>query len=92
MPPIEPDEKSDLLRRILDFDRQVEDLESEITAANAELKDMQRRLRQAVLARAKLSREIRKPTPMLGSDAAETLDCPQFGASLDDHPKRKVRP
>lgn len=69
--PLQSDEKADLLRRLLDYDRQVEDLEAEIVAANAELKDMQRRLRQTVLARAKLSREIRKPTPILGGEGGE---------------------
>lgn len=72
MPPTDRDEQADLLRRLLDYDRQVEDLESEITAANAELKDMQKRLRSAVLARAKLSREIRRPTPLIGGEGGES--------------------
>jgi chromosome segregation ATPase len=67
MPPA-PDDQADLLRRLLDHDRQVEDLEAEIKAANAELKDMKKRLTSAVLARAKLSREIRRPMPMLGDE------------------------
>jgi chromosome segregation ATPase len=72
MPPADRDDKADLLRRILDYDRTVEDLESEIAAAKAELADMHQRLRLAVLARAKLSREIRKPTPMLGGEGGAT--------------------
>jgi predicted nucleic acid-binding Zn-ribbon protein len=67
MPP-EPDDQADLLRRLMDHDRIVEDLEAEIAAAEAELKDMRKRLTSAVLARAKLSREIRKPRPILGDE------------------------
>lgn len=65
-----PADELDLFRRILDYDRQVEALQAEIAAAEAELKDMKKRLQSAVLARAKLSREIRKPAPMLGATDA----------------------
>jgi predicted nucleic acid-binding Zn-ribbon protein len=70
MPP-ESADQADLLRRLLDYDRQVEDLEAEIAAAEAELKDMRKRLTSAVLARAKLSREIRRPRPILGSEKGD---------------------
>jgi regulator of replication initiation timing len=69
MPP-EPDDQADL-RRLLDYDRQVEDLEAEIKAANTELTDLKKRLTSAVLSRAKLSREIRTPRPMLGDEGDE---------------------
>lgn len=67
--PAAPDseESADLLRRLLDHDRDVELLEAEIAAADVELKDLKKRLVIAVLARAKLSREIRAPAPMLGA-------------------------
>jgi predicted nucleic acid-binding Zn-ribbon protein len=71
MPP-EPDDQSDLLRRLLDHDRQVEDLEAEIIRAEGELCDMRKRLTSAVLARAKLSREIRRPRPILGDKGGDT--------------------
>jgi predicted nucleic acid-binding Zn-ribbon protein len=66
MPGPDPAEKADLLRRILDHDQGIETLTAEIKAADAELRDMRRRLKDAVAARAKLSQEIRKPTPILG--------------------------
>jgi chromosome segregation ATPase len=62
----DPAEQADLLRRILDHDQVIETLAAEIKAADAELRDMRRRLKDAVAARAKLSQEIRKPTPILG--------------------------
>jgi chromosome segregation ATPase len=66
MPGPDPAEQADLLRRILDHDQGIETLTAEIKAADAELRDMRRRLKDAVAARAKLSQEIRKPTPILG--------------------------
>jgi predicted nucleic acid-binding Zn-ribbon protein len=68
MPAPDPAEQSDLLRRLLDHDRVIETLDGEIRAAAAELKDMRRRRKDAVAVRAKLSQEIRKPTPILGSE------------------------
>jgi chromosome segregation ATPase len=66
MPDPDPAEQVDLLRRILDHDQQIGTLAAEIKAADVELRDMRRRLKEAVAARAKLSQEIRKPTPILG--------------------------
>jgi chromosome segregation ATPase len=73
MPAPDPAEQSDLLRRLLDFDRVIEDLDAEIKAADAELRDMRSRRQESVAARAKLSQEIRKPTPILGG-VGETPD------------------
>jgi hypothetical protein len=68
MPAADHAEQADLLRRLLDHDRIVETLDAEIKAAAAELREMRKRRKEAVAARAKLSAEIRKPTPMLGSE------------------------
>jgi C4-dicarboxylate-specific signal transduction histidine kinase len=60
-----PDESADLLRRLLDHDRDVEVLEAEVAAATAELAELKKRLAAAVKARAKLSRDLRTPKPLL---------------------------
>jgi hypothetical protein len=67
----DPAEQADLLRRLLDHDQGIETLAAEIKAAAAELRDMRRRHREAVAARARLSQEIRRPTPILGSERSE---------------------
>jgi uncharacterized caspase-like protein len=64
--PAEQAEQADLLRRLLDHDRVIETLDAEIKAAAVELREMRKRRKEAVAARAKLSQEIRKPTPILG--------------------------
>jgi predicted nucleic acid-binding Zn-ribbon protein len=64
-PAPDPHEQADLLRRLLDHDRVVEALDGEIRAAAAELREMRRRRKDAAAARAKLSAEIRRPTPIL---------------------------
>jgi uncharacterized coiled-coil DUF342 family protein len=69
MPGPDPAEQADLLRRLLD--QGIETLAAEIRAADAELRDMRRRHREAVAARAKLSAEIRRPRPILGSERSE---------------------
>jgi hypothetical protein len=76
MPAPDPAEQADLLRRLLDHDRIVEALDAEIKAARAELWDMLKRRKDAVAARAKLSAEIRRPTPMLGG-VGKTSDTPE---------------
>jgi hypothetical protein len=68
MPDPDPAEQADLLRRLLDHDRVIETLDAEIRAAAVELREMRRRRKDAVAARAKLSVEIRRPTPILGSE------------------------
>jgi ABC-type transporter Mla subunit MlaD len=72
MPAPDPTEDADLLRRLLDHDQQIETLAAEIKAAAAELRDMRRRHREAVAARAKLSQDIRTPKPLLGGDNERT--------------------
>jgi hypothetical protein len=66
MPAPDPAEKAELLRRLLDHDRIIETLDAEIKAAAVELREMRKRRKEAVAARAKLSAEIRRPTPILG--------------------------
>jgi hypothetical protein len=83
MPTPDPSEDTDLLRRLLDHDQQIETLDGEIrAAAAAELRDMRRRHRESVAARAKLSVEIRRPTPILGSEPGDLRD------PMADPPKR----
>lgn len=67
MPAPDPAEQADLLRRLLDHDRVIETLDGEIKAAAVELREMRKRRKDAVAARAKLSSEIRRPMPILGS-------------------------
>jgi uncharacterized coiled-coil DUF342 family protein len=64
--PAEQAEQADLLHRLLDHDQQIETLAAEIRAAAAELRDMRRRLKEAVRARDELSRDLREPKPLLG--------------------------
>jgi hypothetical protein len=71
MPTPDRTDELDLLRRILDHDRVIDDLNTEIKAAEAELRDMRKRRAEAVAARAKLSAEIRKPTPLLGEKGGQ---------------------
>jgi hypothetical protein len=83
--PSDPAEQADLLRLLLDHDRIIETLAAEIRAADAELRDMRRRHKEAVAARARLSAEIRKPTPILGSDPRDIRD------PMGDTPEREER-
>jgi chromosome segregation ATPase len=76
MPAPDPAEAADLLRRILDHDQGIETLTAEIKAADAELQDMRRRLKDAVRARDELSRDLREPKPLLsgvGEDLHRTM-------------------
>jgi hypothetical protein len=73
--PAEQAEQADLLRRILDHDRVIEVLDAEIKAAAVELREMRKRRKEAVAARARLSAEIRRPTPILGG-VGETTNTP----------------
>jgi hypothetical protein len=81
----DPTEDADLLRRILDHDRVIEALDGEIRAAAVELQDMRRRHREAVAARARLSAEIRRPMPILGSETRDIRD------PMADTPGREER-
>jgi hypothetical protein len=63
-------EQAELLRRLLDHDQGIEVLDAEIKAAAVELREMRKRRRDAVAARARLSAEIRRPRPILGNEGS----------------------
>jgi predicted nucleic acid-binding Zn-ribbon protein len=84
--PAEQAEQADLLRLLLDHDQVIETLAAEIRAADAELQDMRRRLKDAVRARDELSRDLREPKPLLGGEPREIRD------PMADTAERKERP